>query len=72
VESSVANVRSLLDRLPDPVAVHRDGVILYANTEMLRATGYDRVEDFLGRSLLELVHPEERESVRDRLRDTDR
>jgi two-component system, cell cycle sensor histidine kinase and response regulator CckA len=72
VESSVANLRSLFDRLPDPVAVHRDGLIVYANAKMLSATGYERVEDFVGRSLLEFVHPEERESVRDRLRETDR
>jgi PAS domain S-box-containing protein len=64
-----ASLRSLLDRLPDGVAVHRDGVILYANAAMLRVTGHDRVEDFIGRSLLDFVHPEERDSVRDRLAD---
>jgi len=69
---SQASFRSLLDRLPDAVGVHRDGVILYANSEMARVTGYERAEDLLGRSLLDLLHPDERDSVRDRLRDAER
>ena len=69
---SEARFRSLLDGLPDGVAVHRDGVISYANAEMARMTGYERAEELIGRSLLDFVHPDERDSVRDRLRDSQR
>ncbi len=69
---SETRFRALLDRLPDGVAVHRDGIILYANPELLRMTGYDRAEELVGRSLLDVVHPDERESVADRLRDSGR
>ncbi|HEX8792098.1 MAG TPA: PAS domain S-box protein [Polyangiaceae bacterium] len=72
LSQSQAGFRSLLDRLPDGVAVHRDGVILYANPEMLRMIACDRAEDLVGRSLLDFVHPDERDSVRERLRDDGR
>ena len=69
---SEARFRSLLDGLPDGVAMHRDGVISYANAVLARMTGYERPEDLVGRPLLDFVHPDERDSVRDRLRDTQR
>jgi PAS domain S-box-containing protein len=69
---SEASFRSLLDRLPDGVAVHRDGIFLYANPEMLRITGRERAEDLVGHSLFDLVHPDEHESVRERLHDSAR
>jgi PAS domain S-box-containing protein len=69
---SEASFRSLLDRLPDGVAVHRDGIILYANAEMVRLLGHESADSLVGRSLLEFVHADERESVSDRLRDAER
>jgi PAS domain S-box-containing protein len=69
---SEASFRSLLDRMPDGVLMHRDGVISYANAEMARMTGYERGEELVGRALLDLVHPDERDAVRARLRDGQR
>jgi PAS domain S-box-containing protein len=69
---SEASFRSLLDGLPDGVAMHRNGVIWYANAELARMTGHERAGDLVGRSLLDFVHPEERDAVRDRLDDSQR
>jgi PAS domain S-box-containing protein len=69
---SEARFRSLLDKLPDGVAVHAGGVISYANAEMARMTGYERPEELVGRSVLDFVHPDERDSVIARLRDSQR
>jgi PAS domain S-box-containing protein len=69
---SEASFRSLLDRMPDGVAVHRDGVISYANAEMARMTGHENAEGLVGRSILDFVHPDERGDVRDRLGDSKR
>jgi PAS domain S-box-containing protein len=69
---SEASFRSLLDGLPDGVAIHRDGVFCYANAEMARMTGHERAEELLGRSLLEFLHPDEHDSVRARLSDDQR
>jgi PAS domain S-box-containing protein len=69
---SEARFRSLLDKLPDGVAVHHGGVISYANAEMARMTGHERPEELVGRAVLDYVHPEERDAVRERLRDSQR
>jgi PAS domain S-box-containing protein len=69
---SESNVRSVLDGLPDGVAVNRGGVIVYANDELVRMLGYDLPADLIGRSLLDFVHADEREAVADVLRDNAR
>jgi PAS domain S-box-containing protein len=69
---SEASFRSLLDRMPDGVAMHRDGVISYANAEMVRMTGHERPEELVGHRILDFVHPDEQDSVRERLRDSER
>jgi PAS domain S-box-containing protein len=56
---SEASLRALLDGLPDGVAVHREGVIAYANAELARMTGHPRAEDLVGRSFRDFVRPEE-------------
>jgi two-component system, cell cycle sensor histidine kinase and response regulator CckA len=69
---SEASFRSLLERMPDAVLLHRDGVILYANSEMSRLAGQEQAEGLVGRSILDIIHPDERDFVRDRLRDAGR
>jgi PAS domain S-box-containing protein len=69
---SEASFRALLDGMPDGVAIHRNGVMAYANAELARMTGHDRAEELVGRSLLDFVHPDERDAVRDRLGDSER
>jgi PAS domain S-box-containing protein len=69
---SEASFRSLLERMPAGVAVHRDGTILYANAALVKMTGRERAEEIVGRSLLELIHPAERPAVEGRLKDTSR
>jgi PAS domain S-box-containing protein len=69
---SEARFRSLLDGMPDGVAVHKSGVIRYANAELGRMIGLERVEELVGRPLLELLHPDEHDSIRELLRDAQR
>lgn len=46
------------------VAVHRNGVLLYANRELAELLNLDHPAELLGRRLEELVHPDERDRVR--------
>ncbi len=64
---AVADVSSLevgvpgltVDQLPDPVlALGHDGTLVYANDIAARVLGW-RVEDFVGRQVLDLVHPDD-------------
>jgi two-component system cell cycle sensor histidine kinase/response regulator CckA len=45
-----------------------DGAVLYANAVFTRALGY-RVEELLGRPIIELLHPDEVNAGRDRIRE---
>lgn len=65
---SEASFRRLIERSPGLIAVHRNGQFVYANEATARALGYDRPEDLVGKSGLEMVHPDDRELVLARLR----
>ncbi len=65
LERSEASFRALIEESPDAVFVHRAGVIVYANARTAAYLGYDAAE-LLGRSLMEVVDPEEHEAVAER------
>jgi PAS domain S-box-containing protein len=60
---SQTSVRSVLDGLPDGVAVDRGTVVVYANAEFARIVGYEGPADLVGRSILDFIHPDERDAV---------
>ena len=60
--------RSLVELAPDAVVVHRQGKIVFINPAGVKLTGAARAEELIGRSLLEFIHPDDREIVRDRMR----
>ncbi len=57
VREADARFRKLLERLPDPVLVHRDGHVVWASRVAATHLGYDRVEDLVGIDSQDLVHP---------------
>ncbi len=59
--------RELVERTPDLVVVQRAGVVLYANPAMARFIGVGDAAELVGRSLLEIVHPDDRERLVRRL-----
>jgi two-component system cell cycle sensor histidine kinase/response regulator CckA len=64
---SEAGFRTLIESLPDTVVVHRAGRIVYVNPAALRLLGYERIESLEGRSVLDLVHPDDRAGVSQRI-----
>lgn len=56
-------IHALLDRLPDFVVIQRQGTILWVNASLVRALGYERKSDLVGRAFVDLVPPEFRELV---------
>jgi PAS domain S-box-containing protein len=67
-QRSTAENRELLDGLPDLVMIHRDGVLLWMNRANVRALGYERCEEVIGRPLLDFVEPESRAAIVERMR----
>jgi PAS domain S-box-containing protein len=57
---SEESFRVMIERAPICITVQIDGNIVYANPATLRILGYDRREDLLGLSPLNLVHPDTR------------
>ena len=60
--------RAFVEHSPDGVALHRDDKIVYVNPALRRMLGYDTLEELVGRSFLDFVHPDERVAVGERLR----
>ncbi|MBC7174270.1 MAG: PAS domain S-box protein, partial [Polyangiaceae bacterium] len=63
---SATTLRALFDQLPDVVIVHRFGPIVFANAVTERALGYS-LEELRQLTVNDLLHPDERESVRQRI-----
>ncbi|QWV99349.1 PAS domain S-box protein [Geomonas nitrogeniifigens] len=56
--------RALVEMAPDAVLVHRDGSFLYANCAALGTYGARNLAQLQKHTILELVHPEDREAMR--------
>jgi len=60
--------RELVDNSPDAIVIYHDNKIVFANNESLRLVGAESIENLLGKSLLEFVHPDSRAFVIERMR----
>ena len=50
--------RRLIDLSPDGIVVHQNGRIVYANRSGMDCVGAKHVDDVLGRSIIDFVHPD--------------
>lgn len=70
LRDSEERYRNLVDIAPDMIFVHQQGRIIFMNPaglRMLRAPGLEAV---IGRSAIELAHPDFHEAIRERIRQT--
>lgn len=58
----------LVELLPEPLVVHTDGVIVFANRAALAMAGASSTADLVGRCVLDLVPPEDLPRVEELLR----
>jgi two-component system NtrC family sensor kinase len=65
---SEASYRALIESMPDGVIVHRQGVLVYMSPSARRMLGYSLDEEVSGIYALEIVHPDDRQKVIDRVR----
>jgi PAS domain S-box-containing protein len=68
LEESEKRYRTLVEMAPDAVVVHQDGRFVYANCAALGIFGARSIEELHDKSLVDLVHPDERDAVRERIR----
>lgn len=69
---SEANFRTLIERSPTLTFVHRDGKVQYVNPAAVAQLGYDTADELVGKSVLEIVHPDDHDAVRVRMERTQR
>jgi two-component system cell cycle sensor histidine kinase/response regulator CckA len=59
--------RRLVELSPDAILVHRGGKIIFANAATLSLFAA-RIEELIGKQLIELAHPDDRELIQSRMR----
>ena len=64
---SEASFRTMIELLPDGVVVHRDGRIVYVNPSCLRLLGHESASELIGRPVTDIIHPDDRAVVADRV-----
>jgi PAS domain S-box-containing protein len=68
LRESEERYRFLVEQSPDGIVLHSGGTIEFVNPAAVKMFGGQGLEDFLGRSVLELVHSDSRDLVGNRLR----
>lgn len=67
LEQSEQRYRALVEHSPDAIIVHEAGVILFANPAAARLYGAPAPEDLIGLNVLDLLAPEERGVIAQRV-----
>jgi PAS domain S-box-containing protein len=68
VRESEERYRRLVELTPDAIAVHSEGQLVFVNTAGATLLGAATPDELVGRSIFDFVHPDYRETVRERLR----
>jgi PAS domain S-box-containing protein len=67
IQESEERYRRLVEWAPDAIAVHTGGKFVYVNPAAVRLLGAAEAGDLIGTPVLDVVHPEYRETVRKRI-----
>jgi PAS domain S-box-containing protein len=67
LRESKEHYRALVETSPDAIIVHKEGRFLYANQAALKLHGVDTLEQLKSRSILETIHPDDRELIAARM-----
>lgn len=68
LRESEEKYRTMVDLLPDAVIVHAEGKVVFANQAAFRLVGATSADQLLGKTALDFVHPDDRESALSRIK----
>ena len=68
LKGSEERYRHLVELSPDLVAVHSEGTILYINPAGAKLLGVNSPDRVIGTPILDIVHPDYRETVTEQMR----
>ncbi|UYN92828.1 MAG: GAF domain-containing protein [Anaerolineales bacterium] len=60
--------QSLVDMMPDAIMVHQNGLVAFANPAAVKLLGISDLETLIGTPMIDVVHPEYKEIVAERIR----
>jgi PAS domain S-box-containing protein len=63
LQESEMQLRNLADNISVGVFIHREGELKYAGREGAKILGYPDPSELVGHSIMEFIHPEERERI---------
>jgi two-component system cell cycle sensor histidine kinase/response regulator CckA len=69
LSQSEESYRLFVEQSPDAVLIHRQGEILFANRACVSLFGVSFTGELLGKQILDFVHPEDREDVRQKIQE---
>jgi len=67
VQESEERYRKLVELSPDGIAIHQEGRFVFVNPTGMEILGVRESEELLGREILEFVHPNFHQAVRERV-----
>ena len=67
LRESEERYRTLVEWSPDPVLVHRNGIVLYVNPSAIKVFGARTADDLIGRHTRTLIHPDYRDEQSERM-----
>jgi two-component system cell cycle sensor histidine kinase/response regulator CckA len=68
LQLSEESYRDLVERSPYAIYIHTEGKIVFANATGAQLLGADQPEELYGREALDFVHPDNRETVHQRMK----
>jgi len=72
LKRSEARFRALIERAPDGIAVSRAGRYVYVNPAFITLLGYTSAADLIGRRIEDLIHPDDRARLLERISDREK
>jgi PAS domain S-box-containing protein len=67
LQESEERYRSLVELSPEAILIHAEGKIIFANTAAMKLLGATSAKEFIGKSVLDVVHPDFRDYVNERV-----
>jgi len=67
LRASEARYRALVESSPDGIGIHQDGRIVFINPAGARLLGAQSPDELVGKPAMDLLHPDYREVVRERI-----
>jgi len=72
MKGSEESYRSLIELCPDMVAIHDQGKFYYVNQAGIKLLGASGPEDLIGKSCLDIIHPDYLDIVKERIENLER